>query len=169
MESTGIPEQHKTHDMDTEDAFMETVGVIGAGAWGTALAHALHSSGLQVTLWTRSQSLAQTISQTHINPTYLAGVPLSPSITVTSVLRDAVAAENVLFVVPTQSLRDVCQAAAPFWRPGTPAILCCKGIEITTGHLASTIVEQELPPIPRVSSFRVRALPTMWPADCRVR
>ena len=125
---------------------MKTVGVIGSGAWGTALAQALHSSSLRVTMWTRDQDLAHTISHTHSNPIYLAGAPLNPEIQATSTLSEALAADIVFLVVPTQYLRDVCRAAAPLWKMRTPAILCSKGIEIATGHLASTVVEQELPP-----------------------
>lgn len=125
---------------------MKTVGVIGSGAWGTALAQALHSPNLRVTMWTRDQDLAHTISHTHTNPVYLAGAPLNPEIQATSTLSKVLAADIVFLVVPTQYLRDACRAAAPLWKTGTPAILCSKGIEIATGHLASTIVEQELPP-----------------------
>ena len=97
---------------------METVGVIGAGAWGTALAHA-YTPPPQVTSGLEAKP-RKTISHTH-NPT-TGGRPLKPGYIH---LFYAMLLPKCPFVVPTQSLRDVCQAAAPL-RPGTPLFCAAK-------------------------------------------
>ena len=105
---------------------MSSVAVVGAGAWGTALARQAHLAGRQVTLWARDPLRAAAISSTRENPR-LPGAALPPEIFVTSTLP---AADLVLLAVPMQHLR----AIAVRLPPGGPLLCCAKGIE--AGSLA---------------------------------
>lgn len=124
---------------------MQTIGVIGAGAWGSALAQALRRAGREVRLWVRDPDLAETIARTGYNSVYLPGIRLDPDIAVTTDLASALDVDAVLLVIPAQHLRTVCRAAAPLWKSMVPAVLCSKGIETGTGALTSAIAHDELP------------------------
>ncbi|WP_310475854.1 NAD(P)H-dependent glycerol-3-phosphate dehydrogenase [Sandarakinorhabdus sp.] len=105
---------------------MTTFGVIGAGAWGTALASTLAGNG-PVTLWAREAEVVSAINETHENPVFLPGIPLPAGITATCHLADMAACAIILVVVPAQHLRSVlANAAIP---AATPLVLCAKGIE----------------------------------------
>ena len=101
---------------------MSSIAVVGAGAWGTALALQAHRAGRKVVLWARDPARAAAIAQTRTNPR-LPGVTLPPEIAVVS---DLPAADLLLLVVPMQHLRAVA-AALP---PGGPLVCCAKGIEL---------------------------------------
>lgn len=128
---------------------MRRIGVIGAGAWGTALAEAARRAGRDVVLWTRESALADTLNHTHENPTYLPGHPLDPAIRATADLTLAAGCDALLLVTPAQHLRDMLRRLAPSLtaRP-VPLVLCCKGIEIATGALMSDVAAAELPGVP---------------------
>ncbi|HEY9078542.1 NAD(P)H-dependent glycerol-3-phosphate dehydrogenase [Magnetovibrio sp.] len=122
---------------------METIGIIGAGAWGTALATAVRRAGPpgpNVILQAHETEVADSINASHENAAFLPGVSLDEGIRATTDIADAVAADAVLLVAPAQFLRHVCESAKPHWRPGTPAIICAKGIEQNTFKLMSEIV-----------------------------
>ena len=85
---------------------MERIGVIGAGAWGTALALAARRAGREVVLWARDPELAREIETRHENPRYLPGVPLDPEIRATADLAEAAACDALLLVTPAQAPRD---------------------------------------------------------------
>lgn len=105
---------------------MTTFGVIGGGAWGTALASTLAGNG-PVTLWAREAEVVAAITATRENRLFLPGVTLPAGITVTSDLAAVAACDIILVVVPAQHLRAVlAQAAIP---AATPLVLCAKGIE----------------------------------------
>ena len=97
------------------------IGVIGAGAWGTALAQAIASDGSEVMLWAREPELAESINRTRRNPLYLAQALLAPSVHATSALADLAPLRTVLAVVPAQFLGSVL-ADLPADAPG--AISC---------------------------------------------
>ena len=105
---------------------MNSVAVIGAGAWGTALARQAHLAGRAVTLWARDPARAAEIAATRESPR-LPGVALPPDIVVTATLQSA---DLVLLAVPMQHLRAVASALPP----GGPLLCCAKGIE--AGSLA---------------------------------
>ncbi len=106
-----------------------TIGVVGAGAWGTALAqHAAHR-GHAVRLWARDPALAAMVGAERTNPRYLPGITLDPAITPTADLADLADADFLLLTVPAQSLRGVLTALAP---GETPLVLCAKGLEQAT-------------------------------------
>jgi glycerol-3-phosphate dehydrogenase (NAD(P)+) len=125
---------------------IERVAVLGAGAWGTALALAAKRAGRKVTLWARREELAKTIAEKHRNPAYLPGVELDKKIAATHELDKAVAkAGAILLVVPAQHLRALCGKLAAIDDPGAPLVICAKGIEQQTGLLPSEVVEESLP------------------------
>ncbi|WP_370175938.1 NAD(P)H-dependent glycerol-3-phosphate dehydrogenase [Sphingobium abikonense] len=119
-------------------------GVIGAGAWGTALAQLLASDGQQVTLWALETDVVDAINASHQNPLYLANIPLSPSIRATGSMSDLSACEMLLVVSPAQHLRAVV-AQAP---AGVPLVLCSKGIEAGSSLLMSEVAAQAQPDSP---------------------
>jgi glycerol-3-phosphate dehydrogenase (NAD(P)+) len=122
------------------------VAVIGAGAWGTALANVARRAGLEVVLWAREAEVVAGIAARGVNELFLPGVPLDPAIRATGDLVQAVAgADLVLMVVPTQHLRSVAGAVAPHLAAGTPIVDCAKGIEIATGLFPSEILCEALP------------------------
>lgn len=123
---------------------MQSIGILGAGAWGTALAMACARAGRDVTIQAHEQGVVDAINGSHENTMYLPGVTLDSSIRATADLAEAVSADAVLLVTPAQFLRQVCAAAKPHWKPGAPAIICSKGIEQGTFKLMSDVVSETL-------------------------
>jgi glycerol-3-phosphate dehydrogenase (NAD(P)+) len=111
-----------------------TIGVVGGGAWGTALANAAAAAGNDVILYTREPGLAQAMRDTRENAQYLPGIHLHDAVGVTSALADAAQAKAVLVVTPAQSTSNVTQALAPLLDASTPLVLCAKGIERGSGR-----------------------------------
>lgn len=112
---------------------MKTVAVIGAGAWGTALALLLCRNGLKVSLWARTASQAQEISAHRENRPYLRGVALPGEMTVTADPRKALAeAEFLVAAIPAQAWRMAGPLFAPLIADAMPIVLCMKGIERDT-------------------------------------
>ena len=119
-------------------------GVIGAGAWGTALAQLLAADGQDVVLWARAPEVIDAVNRAHHNPLYLPDVALSPSIRATGAMSDLAASDMILMVAPAQHLRGVV-AQAP---AGVPLVLCSKGIEAGSGLLMTQVAEQSRPGSP---------------------
>ena len=117
---------------------MTTFGVIGAGAWGTALASTLAGNG-PVTLWARETEVAAAINSARKNPVFLPGITLPAGITATTNLADIAACEIVLIVVPAQHLRSVLASAAI--PATTPLVLCAKGIEAGSHELMVEVAQ----------------------------
>ncbi len=123
---------------------MTTIGVIGGGAWGTALAQAMCVAGKDVTLWAREPEVVAGIRDKHENTLYLPGVTLHPSLKVTASMAEAAAADIILMVTPAQYLR-ASLSAIKGQIDGKPIVLCAKGIELESGLLLSQIAQQEMP------------------------
>lgn len=121
------------------------VGVVGAGAWGTALAQVAAADGAPVRLWAHEPQVAQGIRAAGENAVYLPGVALSPSIAATSDLADMAACDALLIVTPAQHMRGIV-AALP--RRDVPLLLCSKGIEAGTGQLMTQVAEEAAPGAP---------------------
>lgn len=121
------------------------VGVLGAGAFGTALANVAARAGAAVTLWARDAALVAEVNGRRSNAKRLPGAILHERVTATTDLAAAVAADLVLVVVPAQALRAVATAAAPLLRPGTPLVICAKGIERGTGRFLSEVIAEVAP------------------------
>jgi glycerol-3-phosphate dehydrogenase (NAD(P)+) len=113
------------------------IGVIGGGAWGTALAHVM-AQRADVLLWARETEVVAAINDTRANPDFLPGVALSPRIRATSNLADLAACTPWLVVAPAQHLRAVLAAADLGARP--PLVLCAKGIEAGSLQLMAEVV-----------------------------
>lgn len=122
---------------------MTRISVIGAGAWGTALAQVYAQAGHDVTLWAREAALADSIQKTKENKTYLPGIQIAGSIRATSDLERALREDIILNVVPAQHMRSILEQMKPFLRPDQPLVLCSKGIEIQSRKLLSDIVREE--------------------------
>ncbi|KER36556.1 NAD(P)H-dependent glycerol-3-phosphate dehydrogenase [Sphingobium indicum] len=144
-------------------------GVIGAGAWGTALAQTLAADGQHVRLWALEPEVAAAVNGDRQNPLYLPNIPLSASIEATGDMAAMADRDLLLIVSPAQHLRAVA-AQAP---AGTPLILCSKGIEAGTGLLMSEVAAEAQPgsPIavlsgPTFAHEVARGLPTAITLAC---
>ncbi len=126
---------------------MNKIGIIGAGAWGTALAATVRRAGCRVTLWAREPEVVAGIRADGRNPLFLPEVRLD-QVEATADLAAAADADAVLLVVPAQFLRGACRSLKPLWRPGTPALICAKGIETTSCAVMSEVLAEELPMAP---------------------
>jgi glycerol-3-phosphate dehydrogenase (NAD(P)+) len=119
--------------------------VLGAGAWGTALAATLARAGGRVTLWSRDAEQARAINETHRNDRYLKDIPLPETLRAEPDMKAALeGAEAVLVVVPSQVVREVSREAARHAAAGVPFAVCAKGIEAETGLLMAQVVRDEL-------------------------
>ena len=127
---------------------LQPIAIVGAGAWGTALATVVRRAGRDVLIWARSPGIVAEINGSHSNKTYLPDVPLDPTIQATSDLAALHDADAVLWVTPAQHLRDVAVRAVSHLRDGTPVILCCKGFEQGSGKLMTEVAAETLPASP---------------------
>lgn len=116
--------------------------VIGAGAWGTALAMAAARAGREVILWGRDAAQIEAIRATRVNARYLPGARLPDAVKPTTDLLAAATADFVLLVTPAQALRGVGAALAGLMRPQTPVVICAKGIERGAGLLMSEVAAE---------------------------
>ena len=127
---------------------MQRIGIIGAGAWGTALAMVAHRAGRQVILQAHEADVVESINRHHANPRFLPGVDLDPAIQATAEAAEAADGDAVLLAVPAQFLRAVTEPLAKRWNPDTPAVICAKGIEEGTSALMSEVLAETLPGVP---------------------
>ena len=118
------------------------IGVVGAGAWGTALAQMLASDGRAVTLWAREAELVEAINRDHRNPLFLPSAVLSPSIRATGDLAELAAQPILLMVTPAQHLGVTLRALPGF---AGDLVLCAKGIEAGTGRLMADVARDAAP------------------------
>jgi glycerol-3-phosphate dehydrogenase (NAD(P)+) len=118
------------------------LGVIGGGAWGTALAQVAAADGEQTLLWALEPEVVGGINRGHENPLYLPGVPLSPAISATADIADLESCEALLVVTPAQHMRAVLDRLAACDKP---LILCSKGIEERTGELLHHVARRSCP------------------------
>jgi glycerol-3-phosphate dehydrogenase (NAD(P)+) len=121
------------------------IGIVGAGAWGTALSWVARRAGSEVVLWAHRPETAETIRQRRANPDYLPGIALDATVRATSDLADVAACDALLMVVPAQVTREIGAAIQPMLRPDTPVAICSKGIEQGTGALMSEVVGAVMP------------------------
>ena len=119
--------------------------MVGAGAWGTALAVVANAAGRAVTIVARDPSLVAAINETHRNPRTLADIPLDPAIEATADVSAVGTADAVLLVTPAQTTRAVAAAVAAHLRPGVPLVICAKGFEQPTGRLLSEVLAEAAP------------------------
>lgn len=125
------------------------IGILGAGAWGTALAVAIANEHRQVTLWTRNQDIINSISNEQVNSKYLPLIDLNENIKATNELKLLSNHDIILLVVPAQTLRSNLQLLSTInLDKSIPLVICCKGIESDTSLLMSEIVAEILPDNP---------------------
>jgi glycerol-3-phosphate dehydrogenase (NAD(P)+) len=121
------------------------IGVIGGGAWGTALAQVSAADGEEVVLWAREPEVVEAINDRRENEMFLKGVRLAPSIVATGDPAALHGCDFFLIAAPAQHLRSV---AAAFPAAGKPLVLCAKGIEDATGLLMHEVAHQVQPDCP---------------------
>ena len=121
---------------------MKTIGVIGAGAWGTALAQILASNGKDVTIWAREPDVVKAIDQNKENPNFLPGILLSKNLKATESLRVVTRRDIVLIVTPAQHVRTTLESIKNDVSEKQPIVICAKGIELGTGMLLSQVAEE---------------------------
>jgi glycerol-3-phosphate dehydrogenase (NAD(P)+) len=126
-------------------AALQCIGIVGGGAWGTALAVTMRRAGRDTILWARESEVVAAINARHENALFLPGVALDAAIAATADLAAIAACDALLLVVPAQHLRAIATALAPALRPGLPVVLCAKGIEEKTGALMSEVARACLP------------------------
>ena len=123
-------------------AQLQTIGILGAGAWGTALAQVAARAGRRVVLWARDPQLVRALRQDRVNPRHLAGITLEPALEASSELTAAAAADLLLLAVPAQSLRMLIRQLPA---GAAPLVIAAKGLETATGQRLSQIVAGERP------------------------
>jgi len=150
-----------------------TAGIIGAGAWGTALAQVCTRAGLSARLWAREPEVAEAVNRSHENPLFLPGVALAPEIAASTDLADLAGLDLWLAVVPAQHLRATLRELAPHARRGQPILLCAKGVEQGSLMLMSQVLEEVIPeacPVvlsgPSFAGEVARGLPTAITLAC---
>jgi glycerol-3-phosphate dehydrogenase (NAD(P)+) len=120
------------------------IGIIGAGAFGTALAAVAARAGHRAVLWGRAAAELGELQRSRAS-SRLPDLRLADAVEATSALADLAAAELVLLAVPAQATREAALAAAPYLRPGIAAVACAKGIEQATGAFQTAILAECLP------------------------
>lgn len=121
------------------------IGVVGAGAWGTALAHIQAEAGRDVTLWAREADVIESIENDNENKMFLPGVPLNPSIKMTNSLSDLHGMDIILIVTPAQYTRATLEGLRHESLDNKPIVICSKGIEIESGQMLSEILKDVIP------------------------
>ncbi|EJW21200.1 NAD(P)H-dependent glycerol-3-phosphate dehydrogenase [alpha proteobacterium IMCC14465] len=115
--------------MKEEGSEFKTPGVVGAGAWGTALAELIARHEKPVKLWAFEEAVIQSISKQHENTPYLPGIQLSPYIAPTADMQDLAECDLILMVTPAQHMAQILQNLKPHIGPDAILVLCAKGLE----------------------------------------
>lgn len=125
------------------------VSVIGAGAWGTALAAAFARAGNDVIIWAMEKQVVSEINSRHINSMYLKGIKLPDNITAVNKIEDAIDVNVIVLVPPAQFMRSTCEQIAKLkLGQSVPLVICSKGVEKFSLKLMSEVVEEILPKNP---------------------
>ena len=152
---------------------MRRVGVLGGGAWGTALAQVCARAGLAPTLWAREAEAVAAINASHENPLFLPGVALDPAVCATGEVADLAGSEFVLAAAPAQHLRGVLQHFAQHAATDLPIVLCAKGVEQDSLKLMAEVLAETIPSAqpavlsgPSFAAEVARGLPTAITLAC---
>jgi len=117
------------------------IGIVGAGAWGTALGAAAARAGRRVTLWAREEDVVASVNSVRENTRFLPGISLEGAITASG---DGAALEGcdlILLAMPAQNLRTVAANFAPYFK-NAPLVICAKGVELESGALMSEVAHE---------------------------
>jgi glycerol-3-phosphate dehydrogenase (NAD(P)+) len=146
---------------------VKRVGILGGGAWGTALAEVAARASLAPLLWAREGEVVEAIATRHENPLFLPGVALDGAIEATGEARELLACDVILAVVPAQHLRATLAGLAADMPAGLPVVLCAKGVEATSLKLMTEVLAETAPKAtpavisgPSFASEVARGLPT---------
>ncbi len=152
---------------------IDSIGIVGGGAWGTALAQAMSRAGRSVVVWAREPEVVAAINERHVNETFLPGVALDAGIRATDRLGDIAACDAVLLVAPAQHVRAVAKELRPSLRSGQPIVMCAKGIEQSSGEMMGDVLSAELPDVsqavlsgPSFAADVARGLPAALTVAC---
>ncbi|CAN5285906.1 NAD(P)H-dependent glycerol-3-phosphate dehydrogenase [soil metagenome] len=121
------------------------VGVLGGGAWGTALAQVCARADLPVTLWAREPEVVAGVNGAHENTLFLPGVALEAGVRATTDIAEAASCDVVLAVPPAQHMRATLRALAATAKPDVTVVLCSKGIEQGSLKLMTQVLAETLP------------------------
>ena len=124
---------------------MSKIGIIGAGAWGTALAQVYATAGNDVILWARESEVIAAVNAQHENAGFLPGVKLHDKIRATGDLAQAAKADILLIVTPAQHVRATLTSLKGLAKKSRPFVICAKGLETGTGKMLSDVAAEELP------------------------
>jgi glycerol-3-phosphate dehydrogenase (NAD(P)+) len=124
---------------------LQSVGIVGAGAWGTALAVTARRAGRDVLIWAYEPETLADLARNHRNELYLPGVRLDPAIRATDGLREIADCDFLLLTTPAQHARAIVGGLAPHLKQAQPLVICSKGIEQATGKLISQVVAEVAP------------------------
>jgi Glycerol-3-phosphate dehydrogenase len=149
------------------------IGVVGGGAWGTALANVAAAAGNDTVLWMRETDLAEEMIRTGRNERYLPGVALDSRVFPTNEMTRLNDASAILVVTPSQTIREVVRELAATLTGPVPLILCAKGIEQQSGQFLYEVARGEWPEVsiavlsgPSFAEDVVRGLPTAVTLAC---
>ncbi len=118
------------------------IGVIGAGAWGTALAATVAGKNTDVAIWAFELETVNNINSQHENPDFLPGVVIPKTVTATGDITELADRDFILLVAPCQHVRSI---IAPLHECKSTIVICCKGIEVKTGKLISEVIAEVMP------------------------
>lgn len=149
------------------------IAVVGAGAWGTALAQVAAMAGRQATLWAREPEVVESVNGTHENHLFLPGIALDPKLRATGDLNEAAEADAILMVTPAQHMRGLLEKMAPIVAEAKPVMLCAKGVEQSTNYLLTEVLAEAMPQAtpavlsgPSFAAEVARGLPTAVTLAC---
>ncbi len=122
----------------------KTIGVIGGGAWGTALANVQAEGGKDTAIWVMEPEVKDSINTAHENTMYMPGSPLNANLRATNDLAEIAKQDILLLVTPAQFMRKTLTDLKPHLHTDQPIIICSKGIELETGQILSVVAEETI-------------------------
>lgn len=131
--------------MTGKDSGIRTIGIVGGGAWGTALGLAMARAGLDVALWAREPEVAASVASSRENTPFLPGHRWPQNMKPVGELKDLTNSDALLLAVPAQAIRALATALRPVLPLYTPVLICAKGMERHSGLLMNEVAMQELP------------------------
>lgn len=153
---------------------LDSISVLGGGAWGTALAQVQARHNQPVTLWARNGAAVHEINTQHTNAGYLPGFALHEKLTATIDLAEAAKADIILMVAPAQQARSVSSQLRPLVGENSVVVICAKGIEQQSGQLLGRVLGDELPGVqlavlsgPGFATDVARGLPAALTLACK--
>jgi glycerol-3-phosphate dehydrogenase (NAD(P)+) len=124
---------------------LQSVGIVGAGAWGTALAITSRRAGRDVLIWAYEQETVADINRHHGNEVYLPRIGIDKAIEATQRLNEVATCDLLLMATPAQHVRKIAGELAPYLKERQPLVLCSKGIEQSSGMPLSQVVAETAP------------------------